>query len=160
MKWKLILVVPALLLSGCDAEDHMNSRLMHPELADASKSVKPQVKSSIVQQGLQLYRANCASCHGDQGQGAPNWQQSGTDGKLPPPPLNGTGHAWHHPMPVLVSTIKNGTRRIGGNMPPWQEKLTDTEIRAIIAWLQSRWPDELYQAWARMDREAAQPARK
>ncbi len=160
MKWKLILVVPALLLSGCDAENHMSSAPMHPEMGATSKSVKRQMKFSTVQQGFRLYRANCASCHGDQGQGAPNWQRAGADGKSPPPPLNGTGHAWHHPMPALISTIKNGTQRIGGSMPPWQGKLTDAEIHAIVAWFQSRWPDELYQAWARTDREAAQSTRK
>lgn len=158
MNWKLLWIMPVLLLVGCDADQHMNSTPMHPGTSNKSttvpKAAKPRAKFAAVQKGFKLYRANCASCHGDQGQGAYNWKQAGPGGKYPPPPLNGTGHAWHHPMPVLMSTIKKGTQRIGGNMPPWQGKLTDDDISAIIAWFQSRWPDELYQAWARMDREA------
>lgn len=158
MKCKYLWIFPTLLLAGCDAEPHKQSVPMYPELSKASKpavkTVRRQAKFTTVQKGFQLYRANCAACHGDQGQGAPNWKQAGADGKYPPPPLNGTGHAWHHPKPVLVRTIKDGTSRIGGKMPAWKDKLTDAEISAIITWFQSRWPDELYQAWARMDREA------
>ena len=69
----------------------------------------------------------------------------------PPPPLNGTAHAWHHPRKALIYTIKNGTQAIGGNMPAWKDKLTDDEIESIILWFQSKWPDELYQAWAQRD---------
>ncbi len=157
MKLKILwLLAPALLLFGCDADPHSKSVPMYPEESNKSRSaprtVKRETKLSTVQQGSRLYRANCAACHGDQGQGAPNWKQPGTDGKYPPPPLNGTGHAWHHPQPVLMSTIKNGTQRIGGNMPPWRGRLTDDDIGAIIVWMQSRWPDELYQAWERANR--------
>lgn len=154
MKCKLFLLMMALLFSGCDSDQHMDSTPMHPDVNVKSGSTpvttQPRAKFSTVQKGFKLYRANCAACHGDQGQGAANWQQAGADGKFPAPPLNGTGHTWHHPMPVLVSTIKNGTQRIGGNMPPWKDKLSNSDINAIIIWFQSRWPDELYQAWARM----------
>ncbi|MEE8387161.1 MAG: cytochrome c [Acidiferrobacterales bacterium] len=164
MKYKILWMLPTLLLIGCDGESHKQSTQMYPGMSNASKpaanTVTRRANFSTVQQGFKLYRANCASCHGDQGQGDPNWRQAGPDGKYPASPLNGTGHAWHHPMPVLVSTIKNGTQRIGGNMPAWKDKLTDTEIHAIIAWFQSRWPDKLYQAWARTNRDAAQSSRK
>ena len=71
----------------------------------------------------------------------------------PAPPLNGTGHAWHHPQKVLIDVIKNGTARLGGNMPPWKDRLSDQEIEDIIAWFKAQWPDELYAAWDRMNRE-------
>jgi mono/diheme cytochrome c family protein len=69
------------------------------------------------------------------------------NGKFPPPPLNGSAHAWHHPQQVLVDTIKNGTAKLGGNMPAWKGKLSEQDIRAIIAWFQSKWSDEIYAAW-------------
>ena len=75
----------------------------------------------------------------------------GSDGKYPPPPLNGTGHAWHHPLNMLFYTVKNGSPGGQGNMPAWKDKLTDGEIVAAIAWFQSRWNDEIYQAWAQRD---------
>jgi len=106
--------------------------------------------------GGQLYQQNCAACHGTEGEGAPNWQQQGPDGKWPAPALNGTAHAWHHPMTVLKRVIKEGTQRLGGNMPPWGDKLSEQEIDDIIAWFQSKWPDELYAAWYQRDLQARQ----
>jgi len=152
LKSIIYIFVLALLLASC-GEDA-------PTKAVDIKTLQPKqfirkADFATVQKGLKVYRVNCAKCHGSEGQGAPNWQQAGADGKYPAPPLNGTGHAWHHPMPVLVSTIKDGTQRIGGKMPPWRDKLTDADISAVIAWFQSRWPGELYEAWARMDREAS-----
>jgi len=101
--------------------------------------------------GRQLYAQHCAQCHGVGAQGAANWQRPGPDGKMPPPPLNGTGHAWHHPMRDLESVIQNGTP---GNMPAWRDKLSVDETKAVIAWFQSLWPAEIYAAWDRMDRAA------
>lgn len=164
MKKFIFLISLALLITACDEDFQLESTPTNPEqlVATATQTgvVKRKFKFTLVQQGYKLYRANCAACHGDQGQGAANWRQTGADGKSPAPPLAGTGHAWHHPMPVLVSTIKNGTQRIGGNMPAWKDRLSDADINAVIVWFQSRWPDELYQAWARMDQQAARSTLK
>jgi mono/diheme cytochrome c family protein len=112
-----------------------------------------------LRRGGELFQQNCAVCHGNQAQGAVNWQQRDAEGKFPAPPLNGTGHAWHHPKPVLIDTIKKGTQRIGGSMPPWQGKLSDSDIKDIIAWFQAKWPDELYAAWYRRNQEALATAK-
>jgi len=102
----------------------------------------------MLENGQFLFQKHCASCHGQAAEGSvKNWQQRGEDGKLPPPPLNGTAHTWHHPIKGLAHTIRNGTLSIGGNMPPWKEKLSNDEIFSIIIWLTSLWPDEIYQAW-------------
>lgn len=106
---------------------------------------------ATVARGGKLFHQHCATCHGDAGQGHPNWQRPGPDGKYPAPPLNGTGHAWHHPTVALKQVIKQGTLNRGGNMPAWGDKLSDDEIGAIVEWFKSRWPDELYAAWARME---------
>lgn len=139
------------LLVAC-GEDGSDNTV--PSKTILSKQAVHQNNFANVQKGFKVYQKNCASCHGSEGQGATNWHQAAPDGKYPPPPLNGTGHAWHHPHATLVRTIKDGTVAIGGNMPGWSGKLTDDEIVAVIAWFQSRWPDELYQAWARMDQKA------
>lgn len=109
-----------------------------------------------VARGAQVYKAHCAACHGANAEGAPNWHRAGPDGKYPAPPLNGTGHDWHHPTSALKRTIREGTGKLGGNMPAWKDKLTDSDIEAVIAWFQSRWPEEVYKNWALMDGRARQ----
>jgi mono/diheme cytochrome c family protein len=104
-----------------------------------------------VSQGAKVFQENCASCHGKQAAGGPNWRQMGTDGKYPPPPLNGTGHAWHHPLNMLYQVVSNGSPGGQGNMPAWKDKLSQDEIVATIAWFQSRWPEEIYRAWAKRE---------
>ena len=105
----------------------------------------------LIETGQQIYRQHCLVCHGDRAQGDPNWRKKGPDGLWPPPPLNGEGHAWHHPADVLRRMILMGSPRGKGNMPAWEGKLSDNEVDAVIAWLQSLWPDEIYAIWR--DRE-------
>jgi mono/diheme cytochrome c family protein len=99
--------------------------------------------------GGQLFQKHCAECHGAAAQGAPDWRTRGPDGRYPAPPLNGTGHAWHHPPAALAKTIRDGTLAIGGSMPSWKDELAEDDIQAIIGWLVSRWPAEAYEAWER-----------
>lgn len=108
-----------------------------------------------VKRGGQLFADNCAACHGSQAQGiSPDWRKTDADGNYPPPPLNGTAHAWHHPMKILRSTIRNGGAPVGGRMPAFKDTLKPDEMDAIIAWFQSHWNDEIYQAWSERDRSA------
>lgn len=114
--------------------------------------------SQHVSQGAKVFQENCAACHGKQAEGAPEWRQVGPDGKYPAPPLNGTGHGWHHPLRVLFQVVKKGSPGGLGNMPAWGGKLSDDEIIAAIAWFQSQWPDQIYAAW--MQRELASRSQK
>lgn len=111
-----------------------------------------------VTQGSKVYQENCAACHGKFGEGGPDWKKAGPDGKYPAPPLNGTGHAWHHPLRMLLHVVKNGSPGGAGNMPAWKEKLSDEEMLAAIAWFQSKWSDQIYNAW--MQREMASLGKK
>lgn len=97
-----------------------------------------------VSSGRLLFKDHCASCHGLYAEGAENWQRPKANGNYPPPPLDGTAHAWHHPYPMLVNTIKNGTT---GEMPAWGSQLNDQQIAEVIAYFQSRWPDRGYELW-------------
>lgn len=99
-----------------------------------------------VTQGGKIFLKNCASCHGRAAQATPNWRVADSNGIYPPPPLNGTAHAWHHPFAMLKETIAMGTTR---GMPAWKEVLTEPEIEATIAWIESHWPEPVYQAWMR-----------
>lgn len=113
-----------------------------------------------IARGVKIYKANCAVCHGANAEGAPNWHLKGPDGKNPAPPLNGAGHDWHHPMSALKWTIREGTAKLGGNMPAWKGKLSDSDIEAVIAWFQSLWPEEVYKNWALMDERSGAGMRR
>jgi mono/diheme cytochrome c family protein len=149
----LTLVLVALSLISCSQDSSGSS-----EQKDTEKAAKlaRNFDTKKIKSGRQLYLKNCTVCHGIYAEGAPDWQKRNPDGTFPAPPLNGTGHAWHHPHEALVDTIKHGTIRLGGNMPPWKDRLSDQEINDIIIWFQSKWPDELYQAWQRIDKKAQQ----
>lgn len=144
-----IVLIAMLVVSACSKQDRQGTA--EQSATSQQVSVMRNQNTAQIQRGHQLFEQNCAACHGSNAQGAENWSKPGPDGRYPPPPLNGTGHAWHHPKRALISTIQHGTIRIGGSMPAWQGKLSDQDIEDIIAWFQSLWPDELYAAWHRRD---------
>jgi mono/diheme cytochrome c family protein len=95
--------------------------------------------------GQTLYGEHCASCHGDQLEGQPNWRVRGDDGYLPAPPHDETGHTWHHPDPVLFDITKHGTAAAAPQgyrtlMLGFAEQLSDQEVWAVLAYIKSRWP--------------------
>ncbi len=125
----------------------------------AQPKVERWYKPAYVAAGEQLFKENCAACHGSNAQGAENWQRPDAEGHFPPPPLNGTAHAWHHPLKALYQTIMRGSPDGSGRMPAWQGKLSQGEALAIIAWFQSLWSDEIYAAWHRMNEKAKAEAK-
>jgi mono/diheme cytochrome c family protein len=151
MKSNLFIILIGLgALAGCTDQKDVSPK------GDISQKAEP--KASLlgaertfdfaqITKGRKLFIQNCAVCHRANAEGAPNWRQRDPDGKYPPPPLNGTGHAWHHPMKALRMTIRDGTQKIGGKMPAWGTKLSEQDINDVIAWFQSEWPEEIYQAW-------------
>lgn len=98
--------------------------------------------------GKQIFQQNCADCHGQNAEATPDWKTTDANGNYPPPPLNGTAHAWHHDLELLRRTIREGGAKLGGQMPPFAEVLNPAEIDSVIAFFQSHWPDEIYQRWA------------
>lgn len=97
--------------------------------------------------GKSLYRIHCSRCHGENAQGTENWDQRDPSGNFPPPPLDGSAHTWHHPEAQLITIIQTGS----GGMPPFSEVLEPHEIGDVIVWLQSFWPDDLYQVWLKQN---------
>jgi len=105
--------------------------------------------STQVHEGRGIFNDNCASCHGAMGQGGANWRQRGPDGNYPPPPLNGSGHTWHHPREALEQVIRHGGPV---NMPAWGGRLNNAQIEAVLAYVQSLWPERVYAQWAERTR--------
>ena len=100
-----------------------------------------------VAQGQQLFQQHCAVCHGSNAESTPHWKQPDENGNYPPPPLNGSAHAWHHDLPVLRKQIREGGQKLGGQMPAFAQVLNAGEIDAVIAFFQSLWPRETFDNW-------------
>lgn len=96
--------------------------------------------------GAALYQQNCASCHGAELQGQPDWRSPGPEGRLPAPPHDATGHTWHHGDDILFRITREGTAAVVGDgyesdMPGFGDSLSDAEIRAILDYIKSTWPE-------------------
>ncbi|RCX26381.1 c-type cytochrome [Thioalbus denitrificans] len=154
-----LIACAALLLGGCDSSDQASAdggtALASTQAPAGSAAPAPRWYSAAqVRQGMAIYGRHCAECHGPAAQGASDWRQPGPDGRYPAPPLNGSGHAWHHPLGMLRYVIRNGSPGGQGNMPAWGGKLDEEEILAVIAWFQSRWPEQAYANWSQIDARA------
>jgi mono/diheme cytochrome c family protein len=123
------MAVGALLLGGCSGEDGR------------------WYSEAQVEQGARVFAEHCAQCHGLNAEATPHWRTANPDGTYPPPPLDGTAHAWHHSLDVLRRQIRIGGIPLGGVMPPFAETLGAAEIDAAIAYFQSKWSDEIYAIW-------------
>ena len=101
--------------------------------------------------GRRVFESNCATCHGSEAQGlVEDWRAREPDGSFPPPPLNGSAHAWHHPRSVLLQVINEGGEQLGGKMPPFSDHLREDEKLAAIAYFQDFWSEEIYAQWLQM----------
>ncbi|MBM1171991.1 c-type cytochrome [Microvirga arabica] len=101
--------------------------------------------SARITLGRQLYGAYCASCHGADLQGEPDWQGPKPNGLMPAPPHDATGHTWHHSDEELFRITKLGMAAVVPNyesaMPAFGDALSDQEIKAILAFIKSTWPE-------------------
>ncbi len=118
--------------------------------AGTGNSPSRNFTKSQLAMGQKVYETHCVRCHGVNAVGNAQWRKPEDDGKYPPPPLNGTGHAWHHSRAVLKNVIENGSNPSQGNMPAWKDKLSNEEIESVISWFQSKWSDKVYDAWYEM----------
>ena len=100
-----------------------------------------------VKKGKKLFIKNCSSCHGFQAQKTLDWKRTLADGSYPPPPLNGTAHAWHHPKSQLERIILNGGQLYNGKMPAFKNVLNKDEINYVISYFQNYWSNEIYNTW-------------
>jgi len=109
-----------------------------------------------VAQGAKIYAAQCATCHGRNLEGQPDWRRRLPNGRLPAPPHDDSGHTWHHPEELLFNITKFGLvppyapAGYESDMPAYAGKLTDDEIYAALAYIMSRWSKEVTAARGEM----------
>ena len=107
----------------------------------------PEAAASVVTlaQGKDIYAANCASCHGANLEGQPDWRRRSENGRMPAPPHDETGHTWHHADSDLFTITKLGLSAVvpgyESDMPAFEKILSDTEISAVLDYIKSTWPD-------------------
>lgn len=116
-----------------------------------------------ITQGKMVYDDYCASCHGANLEGQPNWRARKPDGRLPAPPHDPSGHTWHHPDQMLFVMTKFGPQATAGpgyesDMPAFDGILTDQEIVNVLIYIKSTWPEEIQQEQARRTAAARQNA--
>lgn len=117
--------------------------------------------AQLVTLGRTVYKAECASCHGANLEGQPNWRSRLPDGRLPAPPHDETGHTWHHADALLFDITKYGGAKNAppgfvSGMPAFSEKLSDREIWAALSYIKSRWPAPVRQRQAMIDKRTRQ----
>ena len=106
--------------------------------------------------GKAVYVQHCASCHGLKLEGQPDWRRPLANGRMPAPPHDDTGHTWHHPDEVLFGITKNGLvppyapAGYQSDMPAFAQTLSDQEMRAVLAYIASRWSPEVQKLRAEM----------
>lgn len=110
--------------------------------SDDATAAVPQAELAL---GEAVYVKTCAACHGMDGQGQPGWQTNNRAA----PPHDATGHTWRHPERSLFRFIKTGVLDdickidAGTTMPKFKDQLSDDQIRAVLAYIASRWPPQI-----------------
>lgn len=142
-------------LSACDADNGSAAKPQTLSGTDITRVNNP----SQLKQGQAVYKHHCARCHGEKAEGELMWRRPDEQGHYPPPPLDGTGHAWHKSRAALHDIIKNGITMAGNGreesrMPAWGQTLNDKQIDAVIDWLQSLWPEPVYTIWYERQKRA------
>ena len=103
----------------------------------------------MIARGKIAYENNCVSCHMINLAGAENWRGLDEDGHRKAPPLNGTGHTWHHDDKTLHAIIKYGLAKLvnnyEGKMIGFGDKLSDKEIDSVLAYIKSYWSKDKYE---------------
>ena len=112
----------------------------------ASAASSHGASAEVIAKGRQIYVDQCSACHGATLEGQPNWRSPLPSGRLPAPPHDATGHTGHHSDDVLFRIVREGTAAIVGggyesDMPGFGDMLSDAEIRAVLDYIKSTWPE-------------------
>lgn len=113
------------------------------------------VSAATIALGKALYAQRCAACHGVGLAGQLDWKSPLPSGRMPAPPHDASGHTWHHPDGVLFRITKEGSAAVVGggyesDMSGFGNVMSDDEIRAVLAFIKSTWPERERQYQAEM----------
>ncbi|RDD63222.1 c-type cytochrome [Ferruginivarius sediminum] len=149
MRWKLAVAGVAVAVAAGGWAVFEGGLLQEPAKADS-------LSQADLKLGGRLYQQNCATCHGMNRQGQPNWRERKPDGKMPAPPLDGSGHTWHHPDEQLLAIIDQGVEALApdgyeSDMKGFGDRLDNREMRVILGYIKSQWPEDIQERQATLD---------
>ena len=137
-------------LAACDAVPSGTG-----QVGDGEAPLDRKLDPTQVARGQAVYTQHCLECHGAGGRGQPSdWRIRDADGYYPPPPLDDSAHAWHHPTAVLLEVIRDGSPQGQGKMPAWKGKLTEQEMQDVVVYIKSLWSDPVYRLWRKMEQQS------
>ncbi|MCY6383360.1 c-type cytochrome [Hoeflea prorocentri] len=102
--------------------------------------------------GRTLYTEHCASCHGANLEGQPDWQRPDENGILPAPPHDESGHTWHHDNWLLFEYTRlggaelltaRGIKDFESGMPGFGDAMSDDDIWDVLSYIRSTWPQRI-----------------
>nr|WP_247716866.1 cytochrome c [Gymnodinialimonas ceratoperidinii] len=126
-------------------------------LLPATAFADHELEDRDIENGRALYATQCAACHGAELQGQPDWQTPGSDGVLPAPPHDRTGHTWHHDNQLLFDYVnlggaaaleRRGVLGFNSGMMGFGDVLSEAEIWDILAYIRSTWPQDVQEVQA------------
>jgi hypothetical protein len=92
-----------------------------------------------------------------------DWKSPLPSGRMPAPPHDASGHTWHHPDGAHFRITKEGPAAVVGggyqsDMSGFGNLRTDEEIRAVLAFIKSTWPERERAYQAEMTRREGENA--
>lgn len=129
---------------------------LYAALAEMPSELDPADPAKVAEGG-RLYATQCAACHGPDLGGAPDWdwRTPRPSGRMAAPPHDATGHTWHHPDQHLFALTALGPGPFAppgyqSDMPGFRDRLSDSQIWAILSFIKSRWPVPVREAHDRL----------
>lgn len=144
--WVILLILTALGGDFLFFRSGLSDRGQQVVINGTAAPPVPTLDAARVAEGEVLYAQYCASCHGANLEGQPEWKIPLADGSYPAPPHDGTGHTWHHPDALLISiTLNGGNLSANSKMPAFKDQLSREQVVAVLEFIK--------QAWGREERE-------
>ncbi len=134
------LILWVLLVTACQGAANLSSGRAGDTL--------PTLAPAEIRLGKTVYEQQCASCHGVNLEGQPDWKVQNEDGSFRAPPHDASGHTWHHGDQTLLDAVRLGGARLQpmnvvSAMPAYGELLSEEEMTAVLVYIKSTWPGDL-----------------
>lgn len=116
MKFYFLVIASFVLFAAACSSENQSDAPPSLEYTTAERPSEPARKLS----GAEIYKTNCAECHGARGEG--------TDKGI----SFLEGHALHHKEDDFIRQVTDGEK---DEMPAFKDKLTEEEIKSVVKYV-------------------------